>query len=337
VNRCGKRKGEIMADLKTKYMGLELRNPLIVGSSGLTNTVEKNVGLAEKGAGGIVLKSIFEEEIALEYNEVLQQLKEQGRSLSGYDYYDYEIRAENLERYTKLIRETKANVEIPVIASVNCVYSHEWSMFAKQIEKAGADALELNLFVLPSDLKRSSQDLEHHYFKVIDKVLAQVSLPVAVKMSYYFSSLGQMIKKLSETKVAGLVLFNRFYSPDFDLDTLEPLASNVLSSPDELPISLRWVALMSGRVDCDLAASTGVHDGNALIKQLLAGARAVQVASTLYKNGIDQIGVMLKRLESWMKEKGFETIDDFCGKLSQETSRDPAIYERVQFMKYFGK
>jgi dihydroorotate dehydrogenase (fumarate) len=308
-----------------------------VASSGLTNSVEKNVGLEQKGAGGIVLKSIFEEEIAMEYDQVLEMLKDAGKDLSAYDYYDYEIRAENLDAYTKLIKETKQKVSIPVIASVNCVYSHEWTIFANKLEQAGADALELNMFILPSDVKGESSEIEGRYFKVVEKVLSEVSIPVSIKMSYYFSSLGRMIKKLSETGIAGLVLFNRFYSPDFDLDSLKPLASNVLSSPDELPISLRWVALMSGRVDCDIAASTGVHDGNALIKQLLAGATAVEIASTLYKNGTDQIGVMLGRLEAWMNEKGFETLEDFRGKLSQKESQDPAVYERVQFMKYFGK
>ena len=167
-------------------------------------------------------------------------------------------------------------MSIPVIASINCVYSHEWVAFARQLQDAGADAIELNMFFLPSDLSRSDQDLESMYFNVIEKVLKTVSIPVALKISYYFSNLGQMIQKLSRSGVSGIVLFNRFFSPDFDIEQLKIKPSFVFSTPADLAISLRWIAMMAQRVDCDLAASTGVHDGNAVIKQILAGAQAVQ-------------------------------------------------------------
>lgn len=323
-----------MPDLTTKYAGLTLRNPIIVGSSDLTDSVGKILDLEKHGAGGVVLGSIFEEEIALEYESVLSGLQAQGRDLIDYDHYDYRIRAQSLDEVTALIRDTKKRASIPVIASINCVYSHEWTLFAKVLESAGADALELNMFFLPSDTSRNSQQTEELYFKVVRKVQQEVSIPISVKMSYYFSSLARMIQKLSATGIASVVLFNRFYSPDFDIDDLKIVTTNILSSPDEFPISLRWVALTSGRIQCDIAASTGVHDSQALIKQLLAGAQVVQVVSALYKNGPEYLQTMLQGLESWMEKKRYNTIDQFRGKLSQAESTDPSLYERVQFMKY---
>lgn len=325
-----------MADLSTQYLGMKLKNPVIAGSSGLTNSVKSIQDLEESGAGAVVLKSIFEEEIAFEYEDILKEAAEEGVNLDQFDYYDFQIKGEKLDKYTNLIQESKKNVSIPVIASINCVYSHEWTSFAKQLQTAGADALELNMFFLPSEFDRTTEEKEKAYFQIIEKVQKEVTIPVALKISHYFSNLGPMIQKLSETGIAGLVLFNRFYSPDFDIDKMEVVPSNVFSSPSDLPTSLRWIAIMAERVSCDLAASTGVHDGTALIKQILAGANAVQVASTLYKNGKGQIAEMLKTLEAWMDEKNFSSISDFRGKMSQAKSSNPAVYERVQFMKYFG-
>jgi len=325
-----------MVDLSTEYLGMKLKNPVIAGSSGLTNSVKSIKELEENGAAAVVLKSIFEEEIAFEYEDVLKEAESKGYNLDQFDYYDYKIKEDNIDKYTTLINESKNNVSIPIIASVNCVYSHEWLAFASQLEKAGADALELNMFFLPSDFERTSEEKEKAYFQIIEQVQKAVSLPIALKISYYFSNLGPMIQKLSNTGIAGLVLFNRFFSPDFDIDKFEVKSSNVFSAPSDLSISLRWIAIMSERVNCNLAASTGVHDGEALIKQLLAGANAVQVASTLYTNGKGRIGEMLKTLEDWMAGKGYGSLSDFRGKMSQAKSSNPAAYERAQFMKYFG-
>ncbi len=325
-----------MVDLSTQYLGMTLKNPVIAGSSGLTNSVKNIRDFEANGAGAVVLKSIFEEEIAFEYEDILKDASEEGVSLDQFDYYDFHIKGEKLDKYTTLIEESKKSVSIPVIASINCVYSHEWTSFAKQLQTAGADALELNMFFLPTEFDRTTEEKEKAYFQIIEKVQKEVSIPIALKISYYFSNLGPMIQKLSETGVAGLVLFNRFYSPDFDIDKMEVVSSSVFSTPSDLPISLRWIAIMAERVSCDLAASTGVHDGTALIKQILAGADAVQVASTLYKNGKGQITEMLKTIEEWMAKKGYNSLADFKGKMSQAKSSNPAAYERVQFMKYFG-
>ena len=325
-----------MVDLSTEYLGLKLKNPLIAGSSGLSRTVKGVQEFEAAGAGAVVLKSIFEEEIMFEYEDFLDEADQKGINLDQFDYYDYEIKGQKIGGYTQLISDCKSSVSIPVIASINCVYSHEWIYFAEQIEEAGADALELNMFFLPSDFDRSVEEKEAAYFKIIESVQKKLKIPIALKISYYFTNLGQMIQRLSTSGVKGLVLFNRFYSPDIDIDKLEVVPSNVLSHPSDLPLSLRWIAIMSQRVDCDLAASTGVHDGTALIKQILAGANAVQVVSALYSKGKNHIATMLQTLEEWMVKKDFRSISDFRGKLSQAKSSNPAAYERVQFMRYFG-
>ena len=325
-----------MADLSTQYLGMTLKNPVIAGSSGLTNSVKSIKQLEEGGAGAVVLKSIFEEEIAFEYDDILKEAESKGYDLDQFDYYDCKIKEDNINKYTALISEAKKSVSIPVIASVNCIYSHEWLAFASQLEKSGADALELNMFFLPSDFERSSEEKEAAYFQIIEKVKKAVTIPISLKISYYFSNLGPMIQKLSETGIAGLVLFNRFFSPDFDIDKFEVIPSNTFSAPSDLPTSLRWIAIMAERVNCDLAASTGVHDGTAVIKQLLAGANAVQVVSALYKNDRGYIQEMLKTVEQWMARQGFNSLSDFRGKMSQAKSSNPAAYERIQFMKYFG-
>jgi dihydroorotate dehydrogenase (fumarate) len=333
-------------DLSTQYLGLELKNPIIVGSSGLTSSVEK-IKQAEKcGAAAVVLKSIFEEEVALEYADFMQTAKKfprdsqyfdyDGRKISV-DYYDYVVREENLKKYVTLIKESKKAVSIPVIASINCfLQSVEWISYAKQLEAAGADALELNMFFPPTDFKQSRVERESIYFKVTEAVTQKLTIPTALKISYYFTDLGPMIKRLSQTGIGGLVLFNRYFSPDIDIETFETTNAFVFSTPSDLAMSLRWIAIMAEKVDCDLAASTGIHDGDAVIKQLLAGADAVQVASCLYKNGVTYLGEMRERLETWMSSKGFRSISGFKGKLSQAKTTDPSIYERVQFMRYYG-
>jgi dihydroorotate dehydrogenase (fumarate) len=324
-----------MLDLGTRYMGLALTNPLIAGSSALTATVE-GVKQAERGgAGAVVLKSIFEEEIAAEYEGVLAEAKAKGMSLESYEYYDYEVRGDRVSSYVELVSGAKKAVRIPVIASINCTYSHEWVTFAKELEAAGADGLELNMFFLPSDLKRSSEERERDYLAIIDRVLKQVHVPVALKISPYFSTLAQMIQKLARTGIAAIVLFNRFSSIDFDIEKLAVTSGPGLSVPAEIGLPLRWVALMAQRVKCDLAASTGVHDSDGLVKMLLAGAKAVQVVSSLSLNGAGHAGVMLSGLTDWMQRHGYKTLSDFRGKLSQAESEDPAAYERVQFMKRY--
>lgn len=325
-----------MTGISTTFMGLKLKNPIIAGSSALSNSVAGVKKLEEGGAGAVVLKSIFEEEIIHEMDDLMKDVPENSRYMERFDYQDLVIRRNQLEKYTTLIREVKESVSIPIIASINCVFSYEWTTYAKRLEAAGADALELNMFFLPTEQNRSAVEMEQAYFKVIEKVLDSVSIPVSLKISHYFTRLGSMIQKLSTTGISGLVLFNRFYSPDFDIEKLKVVQNNVISSPAEMVTALRWIAMMSQKVSCQLAASTGVHDGKAVIKQLLAGAQVVQVVSALYRHSPNYIHTMLEDLETWMTRHNYETLENFRGKMSQDKSADPAAYERVQFMKYFS-
>ncbi len=322
-------------NLEVKYAGLTLKNPIIAGSSGHTAHIGDMLKLEEAGAAAIVLKSIFEEEIFHEFEKEMNDL-EFGHELSEhFDYFDYQIRQTNIANYLALIKEAKSKLSIPVIASVNCVYSHEWTFFAKKLEESGADAIELNMFYLPSDLSQTSEEKEEKYFTTIHNILHEVSIPVTLKISHYFTSLGTVIKALSETGIQGMVLFNRFYSPDFDIEQMEVKPSFVFSNEKEYAMPLRWIAIMYGKTACDLVASTGIHSGETAIKMLLAGATAVQVASVVYEQGFGAITSMLNDIQEWMKRKGFESIDDFRGKLSWNNVEDPAVFERVQFMKYF--
>lgn len=327
-----------MADLSTTYMGFKLKNPIIAGSSGLNKSVDNLIKLEKNGAAAIVLKSLFEEQIMHEINKTFDHPEAQHNYAypEAEDYIGNYTKEKDVSEYLRLIEEGKKAVTIPLIASINCVSSSEWISFAKRMEDAGADGLELNIFILPSDTKRDSVQNEEIYFEVVMEVMRQVSIPVAVKISHYFSSLAKTALKLSWTGISGMVLFNRFFSPDIDIDKFQVTSSNVFSTKDELPMSLRWVAMLSDRLHCDIAASTGIHDGEAMIKQLLAGAKAVQVATTLYKNGFEVIGQMTDFMDKWMTKHNFKTTEDFIGKLSLKSADNPAAYERVQFMKHFA-
>lgn len=324
-----------MADLSTNYIGLELKNPIIVGSSGLTNTTKKIKEAEEKGAGAVVLKSLFEEQILYNIHKAKQESIPSNYPEAA-DYIANYTQSQEVDKYLQLIKESKEQTDIPIIASINCVSDSEWTSFASKIEEAGADALELNIFILPSDKKKEGSQNEKMYFNIIDKVLKQMNIPVIAKISYYFSGLANFAQKLSWTGIKGLVLFNRFYSPDIDIDKFSLKPSNVFSSPDELPVSLRWVAMLSDVVQCDISASTGVHNGEAVVKQLLAGAASVQMSSLFYKEGFDKITEVRDFLSQWMDKHGFESIDDFKGRMSFKKADNPAAYERVQFMKHFS-
>ncbi len=325
-----------MADLSTTYMGLALRNPLIIGSSGLTNSLENIREIEKKGAGAVVLKSLFEEQIKYEIRKVFSYDEAHRSSTEAEDYIRNYARSHSLEKYTKLIRDAKSSVSIPIIASINCISASEWPAFATNIQEAGADALELNIFVLPSDINSDGRKIEQIYFDILEAVRSKVTIPVSLKLSHHFSGLGEMIKKFSWTGVKGIVLFNRFFNPDIDIDSYNFKPGNIYSTPEEITGSLRWIAILADRVQCDLCASTGIHDSGGLIKQLLAGAKAGQVCSVLYKKGFDEIEKILGDMRGWMEKHNYAKIDDFRGKMSYKKSENPAAYYRVQFMKHFA-
>lgn len=324
-----------MANLSTQYMGLKLKSPLIIGSSGLTNSVENIIEFEKRGAGAVVLKSLFEEQIRNEIKTTISK-NDIGYYPETEDYIANYSQIHALEEYLDLIRNCKKAVKIPIIASINCVSASEWTSFASQIQNAGADALELNIYILPSDGTHSGTQNENIYFSILNEVKTLIKIPVALKISPYFSGLANMVQKLSWSGVNGFVLFNRFYSPDINLETLKIGTIGTFSSPEEMSNTLRWVAILSDTIKTDIVASTGIHDGNTLIKMLLAGATAVQIASTLYKNSFNIIEEMLVDLENWMNKNSYSTILDFKGKMSFKNTQNPAAYERVQFMKHYS-
>jgi dihydroorotate dehydrogenase (fumarate) len=325
-----------MADLSTTYMGLKLKNPLIVASSGLTDSADKVINLAHIGVGAVVLKSIYEEEILMKAVEMRNTGGSVNTQWSAGDYINHYAREENLQNYLDVIKESKTGCDIPVIASINCISEKEWTSFGKSIEKAGADALEINVFYMPSDLRAKSEDIEKRYFNLIKQIKKDVSIPIALKVGYHFSALGSMLNSLSATAIDGLILFNRYYSPDIDIDKIEITSAGVLSKPEDLSMTLRWLALISPKAQCDLAASTGIHNGDDLIKVLLAGAQVGYTVSSLYTKGTDHAAVMLRDLDDWMNNHSFSSINDFRGKLSSKDKEDNMLYERAQFMKYFS-
>ncbi len=325
-----------MIDLSTTYMGLPLRSPVIVGSSGLTKSLNNLEEIDARGAGAVVLKSLFEEQIKVEVRKVFSYEDTQSAYTEAEDYIRNYAREQTLDEYLNLIQEAKSKLSIPVIASINCTSAREWPAFAKNIEKAGADALELNVFVLPSSVDIEAKNYEKIYFDIVEKVKKEVNIPVSLKLSSYFSGLANMVKKLSWTGVKGIVLFNRFFNPDIDVDEMRIKASHLYSDPEEISFSLRWIAILSGQLQTDLCASTGVHDGKGVVKQLLAGAKAVQVCSTLYKNGLTQLDPIHQELKTWMETHNYQKIDDFRGKMSQKMTKNPAAFMRVQFMKHFA-
>jgi len=330
-----------MADLTTKYLGLTLRNPIVIGSSSLTDSLEKIVELDKNGAGAVVLKSLFEEQIMLEADHKLKQAEKNDMIYSDYsetlDYIDSHVKEKELNNYIELIKSAKAKVELPVIASINAISNTEWTGFAKQIEAAGADALELNIFIMPFNFSRECTENESMYYAILKKVKMAIDIPVAVKISPYFANLGRVITKLQQNGADALVLFNKFSNPDIDIQKQKLVHAEVFSQPNDIYNSLRWISLASSRLNIDLAASTGIHDGEAVIKQLLAGATVTQIASTVYKNGASRINEILHFIHEWMDEKGYNYVDQFRGKLSSNAADNPEAFERVQFMKYFSE
>jgi len=323
-----------MVDLTVKYAGLELRSPIIVSSSGLTSSVSRIKKIADAGAGAVVLKSLFEEQIQFE----IGNMNTGGDYPEAADYLKTYARENSVNDYLNLIEEAKAGVSIPVIASVNCYSSNEWVDFTVQMEEAGADAIELNIYYMANDRKKNPREYEAVYMNILDQVKSKVRIPVIVKLGMHFTNLTWMAEELAIRGASGIVLFNRFYAPDINTDDLTMGAAEVLSSPVDIRNSLRWVGIISSEVkNLDISASTGIHNGMGAVKQILAGAEAVQVCSVLYRNGIDYLKEIILEIKTWMEKKQYNSINEFRGKMSYSSIKDPAAYERAQFIKYFSK
>jgi len=322
-----------MRNLTTSYMGLTLRSPLIVSSSRLTSTLS-NLKLAEEnGAGAVVLKSLFEEQIINSINNLTLS--------SGYpeadDYIAYYTKSHSVDEYIDLIITAKKNLSIPVIPSINCFSSEGWTEFAKKIADSGADALEINVFFMPLDRKKSSADYEKIYFELINKLNQVIKIPVAFKIGIRFSNILYMIDQFYVRGIKGVVMFNRFYEPDIDVHKLEIVPAPVFSTAEERRYVLRWIAMASAQdIKIDISASTGVRDGEDAVRYLLAGASAVQVCSVLYQNGLPYLAKMNQEISEWMTKHNFNNISDFRGKLNWVNYNKPAVFERTQFMKHFS-
>lgn len=321
-----------MPNLETNYLNLKLKNPIIVASSGFTRSVDKIVECAEAGAGAVVVKSLFEEALSRDTWGI-----EESTTVfpEAYDYISGELELQyGLADYCKLIRDAKAKVDVPVIASINCVSDKWWPGFAKRIAEAGADALELNVFSVPGDPKIEPQKVEDLYYSILKKVKQDIQIPIAMKIGQNFTVLPNFAENLYIKGLNGLVLFNRFTEPDIDIDKMEIKTTFEFTTSDEITKVLRWIAILyNDDVDMDLCATTGIHTSKDIIKTLLAGASAVQMASVFYKEGLDQISTMLIDLEKWMGKHKFETIDQFKGKLSFQNTDNPSRYLRAQFLE----
>jgi dihydroorotate dehydrogenase (fumarate) len=325
----------VSVDLSTKYLGLELNNPLVVAASPLSDKLDSLQRLQDAGAAAVVLNSLFEEQIEHE-DEELAKVHEFGTEsfAEAITYFpepdDYRTGPQN---YLDHIEKAKKALSIPVIASLNGVSPGGWVRYAKLIQDAGADALELNVYFIAADTEMTGQEVEQRYVDLVAAVRESIAIPLAVKIGSQFSSPGHMAKRLVEAGADGLVLFNRFLQPDIDLDNLEVHPRLELSTPLELLVPLRWIAILHGRVSASLALTSGIHSAQDLAKALLAGADVGMIASVIYRQGFGQIGAIVKGLERWMEGKGYESVAKLKGILSQAKCPDPAAFERGNYMK----
>ena len=321
-----------MPDLRTNFAGLTLKNPLVAGSSGLTNSLNKIKELEKAGVGAVVLKSLFEEQIE-SYSKKLSLTSDYPEAV---DYINTYVKMNHVGNYLDLIRSAKASCNIPIIASINCYKLSQWTEFAKNIEAAGADAIELNIFLLNAGEFPDNYSEEFHQ-NVVRELKKSVHIPIVVKMGKTISNLPGLVKKLKALGANGVVLFNRFYQLDIDIDKEQIVPGPVFSNPSDFADTLRWTAIVSGKVpECDIACSYGIHSWEDAIKGILAGASAIQLCSVLYQKGPNIVGNMLTYMEEWMEQHNYESLSEFKGKLNYANIASPALYERVQFMKYFS-
>jgi dihydroorotate dehydrogenase (fumarate) len=324
-----------MIDLSTSYLGLQLKNPLVVSPSPLSEELGNIRRMEDAGASAVVLHSLFEEQLLVESQDLDRFLSSGTESFAESLSYFPDLRQYKLgpEEYLELIRKAKAAVKIPVIGSLNGVSTGGWISYAKKIQDAGADALELNVFYIPTDPELSGAQVEQMYCDLVRDMRASVKIPVAVKLGPYFSAMASLAQKLDKAGASGLVLFNRFYQPDFDLEKLEVTPNLVLSSSLELRLRLTWVGILCGRIKADMAITGGVHTATDVVKCMMAGAKAAMMTSALLKNGIEHMRGVLTGLSAWMEEKEYASVKQMQGSMSQQKVAQPAAFVRANYMK----
>jgi dihydroorotate dehydrogenase (fumarate) len=323
-----------MVDLTTKYLGLSLKNPLVASASPLSKKVESSIRMEQAGVSAIVMYSLFEEQIIRESLKLHADLTRGTDSFSEALTYlpDYGLYSIGPEKYLEVLEKTKRAVSIPVIGSLNGATPGGWTEYAKKIEQAGADALELNMYDLATDPEISAARLEDRYISLVSDIRKEVRIPLAVKLSPFFTSLPNFARHLVEAGINGLVLFNRFYQPDFDLEELEVTPNLVLSNSHELRLPLRWIAILYGRVTTDFALTSGIHTPEDVVKSVMAGASVVMTASAMLHDGINHASVLLDGMQSWMMEHEYESVQQMKGSMSQKSVADPAAFERANYM-----
>jgi len=321
--------------LTTSYLGMTLKNPIVASSSPLSHNVDSIRRLEDAGAAAVVMYSLFEEQITFDSFYVDHYLTSGTDSFSEAVSYFPEMQGYNVwpDEYMNLIRRAKEAVDIPIIGSLNGISAGGWTDYAALMEEAGADAIELNVYYIPTNENLDGLEVENIYLDILRSVKFSVSVPVAVKLSPYFSSTANMAKRLVEEGANGLVLFNRFYQPDIDLETLEVVPRLVLSNSSELRLPLRWVAILYGRLLADLAITTGIHTSEDVLKALMAGAKVTMMASELLQNGLRRINIILDELQHWMTEHEYESVAQMIGSISQRHCAEPAAFERANYMK----
>ena len=325
-------------NLATNYLGLPLKNPIVASSSPLSHSVDSIRRLEDAGASAVVMYSLFEEQLTFDSLYVDYYLRSGTNSYAESLSYFPEMEDYNVgpDEYTNLIRRAKEAVDIPIIGSLNGVSTGGWTNYAGLIEDAGADALELNVYYLPTDVELKGAEVENIYLDLLRQVKSSVSIPIAMKLSPFFSSTANMAKRLVEEGANGLVFFNRFYQPDLNLETLEVAPRLVLSESNELRLPLRWVAILYGRVITDFAITTGIHSAQDVLKGLMAGAKVTMMASELLRNGVGRIDEILQALTGWMAEHEYESVNQMIGSMSQQHCAEPAAFERANYMKILG-
>ena len=324
-----------MLDLSTTYLGLKLQNPLVPSASPLSKSLDTMKRLEDHGAAAVVMYSLFEEQITNESNELDFFLNQGSESYAEALSYFPDLGHYNVgpEGYLEQVRQAKAALEIPVIASLNGISTGGWIRYAKLIEEAGADALELNEYYIPTDFNQSGADVEKMYLDLVRDVKASIKIPVSVKLGHFFSSIPNFVKKLDEAGADGVVLFNRFYQPDLDLENLEVVPNLSLSSSYELKLRLRWAAILYGNIKADMALTGGVHTAEDVLKTMMVGAKAAQIASVLLHYGVHTLSDILVDMQRWMETHEYTSVKQMQGSMSQRKVGNPAAFERANYMK----
>ncbi len=322
-------------DLSTKYLGLKLRSPLVVSASPLSEDIDNLKRMEDAGASAIVLYSLFEEQLRQERLELNSRLESGTESFAEALTYFPEPEEFRLgpEEYLRHIYRAKETTNIPIIASLNGSSVGGWTEYAKQIQHAGADALELNIYYIPTDMNLTGTEIELTYLDILKAVKSEVTIPVAVKLSPFFSNFANMAKRLDQAGANGLVLFNRFYQPDIELESLEVKPNILLSTPMAMRLPLRWIALLHGKLKASLAATSGIHRASDVLKMLMVGADVTMLCSTVIRHGIPQIAMIERELTDWLVEHEYESVNQLKGSLSQKNCAEPAAFERAQYMK----